>query len=66
MAKGSRGEKQINDQSRRTTAVQELLALIAPLAKLGRFEVAADFFPSLCITISFLSGAIEPIPPGKL
>ena len=33
---------------RRTTADQEVLALIAPLAKLGRFEVATDFFPSLC------------------
>ena len=30
------------------------LALIAPLSKLGRFIVAADFI---------LSGAIEPIPP---
>ena len=40
-------------RSRRTTADQELLTLIAPLAQLGRFEVAADFFPCLCITISF-------------
>ena len=30
--------------SRRTIADLEVLALIAPLAKLGHFEVAADFF----------------------
>jgi len=30
--------------SRRTKAEQEVLALIAPLGKLGRFEEAADFF----------------------
>jgi len=32
--------------SRRTKAEQEVLALIAPLGKLGRFEDAADFFSS--------------------
>jgi len=31
---------------RRTKAEQEVLALIAPLGKLGRFEEAADFFSS--------------------
>ena len=31
-------------KSRRTTADQEVLALIAQLAKLGRFIAAADFF----------------------
>ena len=36
---------------RRTTAEQEVLALIAPLEKQGRFEAAADFFLTLCITI---------------
>jgi hypothetical protein len=30
--------------ARRATAEQEVLALIAPLGKLGRFEDAADFF----------------------
>ena len=45
--------------ARRPIADQELLALIAPLAKLGRFEVAADFFRRLCITISLPSGAIR-------
>jgi len=30
--------------SRRTKAEQEVLALIAPLGKLGHFEEAADFF----------------------
>ena len=49
---------------RRTTVDQEVLALIAPLAKLGRFEEAADFFRSLCLTFRFSSGAIETIPPG--
>jgi len=34
------------------------LALIAPLGKLGRFEEAADFFSSKCVTISSPSGAI--------
>ena len=33
--------------ARRTTAEQEVLALIAPLAKLGRFEAAVDFFSNL-------------------
>jgi len=35
-----------NDQAypRRTKAEQKVLALIAPLGKLGRFEEAADFF----------------------
>jgi len=32
--------------SRRTKAEQEVLALIAPLGKLGRFGEAADFFSS--------------------
>jgi len=32
--------------ARRTKAEQEILALIAPLGKLGRFEEAADFFSS--------------------
>jgi len=32
--------------ARRTKAEQEVLALIAPLGKLGRFEEAADFFSS--------------------
>jgi len=31
---------------RRTTAEQEVLALIVPLDKLSRFEEAADFFSS--------------------
>jgi hypothetical protein len=31
-------------EARRTKAEQEVLALIAPLSKLGRFEEAADFF----------------------
>ena len=30
--------------ARKITAEQEVLALIAPLAKQGRFEAAADFF----------------------
>jgi len=45
--------------ARRTRAEQEVLALIAPLGKLGRFEEAADFFSSQCVTISLLSGAIR-------
>ncbi len=45
--------------SRRTKAEQEVLALIAPLGKLGRFEEAADFFSSYCVTISLPSGAIR-------
>ena len=49
----------LNHFARRTTADQEVLALITPLAKLGRFEAAADFFPKLCITISLPSGAIR-------
>jgi len=32
------------EKARRTKAEQEVLALIAPLGKLGRFEEAADFF----------------------
>jgi len=32
------------NKARRTTAEQEVLALIAPFSKLGRFEEAADFF----------------------
>jgi len=35
-----------NPWPRRTKAEQEVLALIAPLGKLGRFEEAADFFSS--------------------
>jgi hypothetical protein len=34
----------IMDNTRRTIAEQEVLALMAPLGKLGRFEEAADFF----------------------
>jgi len=33
-------------KARRTIAEQEVLALIAPLGKLGYFEEAADFFSS--------------------
>jgi len=44
-AKGSFHLCAINKQ-RRTKAEQEVLALIAPLSKLGRFEEAADFFSS--------------------
>ena len=33
-------------------ADQQVLALIAQLAKLGRFEVAANFFPRLFIRIT--------------
>jgi hypothetical protein len=36
----------LNTISRRTKAEQEVLALIAPLGKLGCFEEAADFFSS--------------------
>jgi len=32
--------------ARRTKAEQEVLALISPLGKLGRFEKAADFVSS--------------------
>ena len=39
--------------TRRTTADQELLALIAPLAKLGRFEAAADFFQAYVLQLAF-------------
>jgi len=31
-------------EPRRTKAEQEVLALIAPIGKLGRFDEAADFF----------------------
>ena len=32
------------------------MAFIAPLAKLGRFETAADSFPSYCVTTSLPRG----------
>jgi len=38
--------QKLNTYARRTTAEQEVLSLIAPLGKLGRFEEAADFFSS--------------------
>jgi len=34
----------VRTKARITKAEQEVLALIAPLSKLGRFEEAADFF----------------------
>jgi len=37
-------QTKFNLNTRRTKAEQEVLALIAPLGKLGRFEEAADFF----------------------
>ena len=40
-------------EPRRTTADQELLALIVPLAKLGRFEAAADFFQAYVLQLAF-------------
>ncbi len=39
-------------KARKATAEQEALALIAPLAKLDRFEGAAVFFPILFVLIS--------------
>jgi len=50
----------------RTKCEQEVLALIAPLGKLGRFEEAADFFSNKWVTISLPSGAIRAIPPVQL
>ena len=50
---------EVKGEPRRTIADHEALDLIAPLANLGCFEVAADFFLSLCITISLPSGAIR-------
>ena len=43
-------------RSRRTTADQEVLALIAPLAKLGHFEVAADFFQAYVLQLAYRVG----------
>jgi len=40
------GSYKMSLHTRRTKAEQEVLALIAPLGKLGRFEEAADFFSS--------------------
>jgi len=50
-------KKQFNQL--RTKAEQEVLAVIAPLGRLGHFEEAADFFSSSCVTISLPSGAIR-------
>ena len=41
---------------RRTTADQEVMALIAPLAKLGRFEVAANFFQAYVLQLAYRLG----------
>jgi len=39
-------ERKDIERAKGTKAEQEVLALIAPLDKLGRFEEAADFFSS--------------------
>ena len=39
---------------RRTTAEQEVFPLTAPVAKLRRFEVAADFFQVNVLQLAFL------------
>ena len=44
------------DCSRRTTAEQEVLALITPLAKLGRFEAAAYFFQVIVLQLAYRVG----------
>ncbi len=39
-----KSEVKTSIRAKRTKAEQEVLALIAPLGKLGRFEEATDFF----------------------
>ena len=51
-------------KARRTIADQEVLALIAPLAKLGRFEAAAKFFEAYALQLAYRVGRYKPIPPG--
>ncbi len=41
---------------RRSAAEQEVLALIAPLAKLGRFQVPADFFQVDVLQLAYRVG----------
>ena len=55
-----------NVNARRTAPEQEVLARIAPLAKLGRFEAAVDFFQVNVLQLAYRVGGYEPIPPGQL
>jgi len=44
------------NKARRTKAEQEVLALIAPFSKLGRFEEAADFFQATAYQLAYRVG----------
>ncbi len=45
-------------------AEQEVLALIAPLARLGCFQGATDFFLIDVLQLAYRVGRYEPIPPS--